>query len=442
MPKGVQNGYQKADDRNLPKVDAEMLQDFFSSDMFMIPGVKNRKAERATNETYADVALGYCCIKREGEICIARAEMSPEQSVNGKNYHVYCKIDEEKEYIIEARCEDCIASAGGCKHIIAFVAWLHRKSAGESVTSKPCVWKRPKLSAVTQANFEISDLVPERKPEVEPTADLLKHFRNSFIANLQASGSPATIVKYYSDDQKLPPVSMHDLMLGYKKTEAIHNADSFLKEYCPKMMTVDLCRKVEECTREQASGEDTAWFRYRYGRNTASRLWEISNCNTPDGSTSKAILGAVGIPDTEAMKRGRELEPKVVAVLERKLGRRAKKSGLWLDSSLPAFGASPDSIIDEYVVEVKCPSTEKTFNTYFNKDKTQPSNKCNAQIHLQMELAKKPKGIFCVAHPDFATSQAITILYVTKDVAFLNPVLARSTTFWSTNIFPVMYASV
>lgn len=107
---------------------------------------------------------------------------------------------------------------------------------------------------------------------------------------------------------------MHEQMLGYKQTEAIHNADSFLNENYPKMMTLDLCRKVEECTREQASGEDAAWFRYRYGRNPASRRWDISNCTTPDGSTSKAILGAMGISDTEALRRGREIEPQVVPV--------------------------------------------------------------------------------------------------------------------------------
>ncbi|KAJ8913990.1 hypothetical protein NQ315_008982 [Exocentrus adspersus] len=69
------------------------------------------------------------------------------------------------------------------------------------------------------------------------------------------------------------------------------------------------------------------------------------------------------------------------------------------DKPYPIFGASPDAIIDNFVVEIKCPTKEKTVTNYIKSN--QIVNKYKAQIHLQMLATEKKKGLFCVADPNF-----------------------------------------
>ncbi|GBP88368.1 hypothetical protein EVAR_52673_1 [Eumeta japonica] len=53
-----------------------------------------------------------------------------------------------KTKLSSVQCEDCVASQGGCKHAIAFLMWLHRRSEEPSCTSVECYWKKSKLSRV------------------------------------------------------------------------------------------------------------------------------------------------------------------------------------------------------------------------------------------------------------------------------------------------------
>lgn len=66
------------------------------------------------------------------------------------------------------------------------------------------------------------------------------------------------------------------------------------------------------------------------------------------------------------------MEAKVIGVLAKERGRMPKKCGLLLDSSLPQYGASPDGLLDEYIIEIKCPTTEKTFKTYLMRTSVPP----------------------------------------------------------------------
>lgn len=45
-------------------------------------------------------------------------------------------------------CHDCVASQGGCKHAMAFLMWVHRRSEDPSYTSIECYWMKSKLSRV------------------------------------------------------------------------------------------------------------------------------------------------------------------------------------------------------------------------------------------------------------------------------------------------------
>ena len=74
--------------------------------------------------------------------------VTPETRVGAKEYDVHVLIDEQMEAISSALCQDCVAAAGGCKHVGAVLAWLFTKSSEKSVTSTESYWKKSRLSCV------------------------------------------------------------------------------------------------------------------------------------------------------------------------------------------------------------------------------------------------------------------------------------------------------
>ncbi|XP_036141931.1 uncharacterized protein LOC118648772 isoform X2 [Monomorium pharaonis] len=140
-------GFVQAKSDNLPKMTVVMLSDFFTqSECFNIAETTGVKAERSKREEYGDNAIGYVELKREGSICTVRGKICPEHKIRSKPYTVFLKIDEETEEIKEAVCHDCAASAGGCKHAIAFMMWVHRRSEEPEPTATICYWKKSRLA--------------------------------------------------------------------------------------------------------------------------------------------------------------------------------------------------------------------------------------------------------------------------------------------------------
>ncbi|KAI5720593.1 hypothetical protein M8J77_009242 [Diaphorina citri] len=83
---------------------------------------------RSSRAEYSDKALGFVQLKRDGNLCHVKALVTPEHKVNAKPYQVHCLVDEGEGTILKAFCSDCAACQGGCKHAVAFVTWLHRRS--------------------------------------------------------------------------------------------------------------------------------------------------------------------------------------------------------------------------------------------------------------------------------------------------------------------------
>lgn len=173
---------------------------------------------------------------------------------------------------------------------------------------------------------------------------------------------------------------------------------------------------------------------------TASKIYEAARCKTARGTFVESVIGALKIPDTAPMKRGRVLEKKVLDVLQRQLKIKFQNVGIKLCEEHVVLGASPDSVSEDYVVEVKCPTSYKTMVNYIGDNIIK--NKYKAQIQLQMYLFKKRKGIFCVADPEFEENQKLHILYEDLDVDFIEDIVNSAEIFWSQNIFPVLISSV
>lgn len=72
---------------------------------------------RSTRESYGDSAFGYVKLLRQGNICLVKGQICPENRVRQKNYKVALTVDEEEEKIVDVNCDDCAASLGK-KHIL------------------------------------------------------------------------------------------------------------------------------------------------------------------------------------------------------------------------------------------------------------------------------------------------------------------------------------
>jgi len=71
-------------------------------------------------------------------------------------------------------------------------------------------------------------------------------------------------------------------------------------------------------------------------------------------------------------------------------------------------------------------------------DTLSPTRKFLAQIHLQMMLTGRKKGLFCVASPNFEENNQVAIIPVTYSESFMKPLLEKAMIFWRKSIFPLL----
>ncbi|XP_070168310.1 uncharacterized protein [Polyergus mexicanus] len=196
-------------------------------------------------------------------------------------------------------------------------------------------------------------------------------------------------------------------------------------------MSKELCFEAENATKMRSNSH--LWFELRYGRITASILHEAANCNTEDGSLVQRITGASKVYDTKEMERGRCLEKEVLKKVEKIVGQKLKNCGLFLMPNYPILGASPDAMGNDFIVEVKCPNSDKAISRFPSKGKV--ASKCKAQINLQILATNTKKGLFCVADPDFENNRKVTTVWVDYDKDYTTAVTEQAISFWKKNIY-------
>ncbi|GBP42998.1 Exonuclease [Eumeta japonica] len=216
--------------------------------------------------------------------------------------------------------------------------------------------------------------------------------------------------------------SKGDLVLKYKEK----SCETFLQKI---VLSNETIAEIEEETKEQH--QNSLWFELRYGRITASRAFEFSRCKKNDGSLMALIMGG-SIPDTRVMKRGRLLENEVRKTVGKKLGKKIKKCGLMLSKEYPMIAGSPDGICENSIIEIKCPTSAKTYQNYINNGK--PTEKFNTQMQMQMYLTGLQKGYFCVADSNYSTNKKVEIISVTYDETYMSDFLKLVVDLWKENV--------
>lgn len=314
--------------------------------------------------------------------------------------------------------------------------WMHRRTEDPSPTEVTSYWKKPRLSGVgTSLKFTTAGEF-SKKTVNPPICDV-----SSFCSELTSAGESANLtghlLKYASAtyEEAFDKLSLYKLMLEFRSTGGIECED-FIK-YAATQMSESICMEAEKRTTAQST--TPLWHELRFGRITASKIFEVAHCKTPEGTLVESIIGAYKVKDTKFMKRGRLLEKKVLGCVEKQLKCKFHECGFFTMPLFPVLGASPDGISKDYVIEIKCPSSLKNINSYIKDNNI--TAKFKGQLHLQMLCAKKKKGLFCVASPDFEESNNVQILEIDYDEHFANELTAAAIENWKNFVFPKLFDS-
>lgn len=390
---------------------------------------------RSARESYGDDAIGYVQLHRERGLCTVKCKMCPEHKVRTKAYNVTMIVNENDSEIVSCQCHDCAASAGGCKHAVAFLMWVHRRTEEPACTSVECYWKKPTLSKVgtTLKYITVQQMSRKEVPHKPSTSALYTEFISE--AKKRKIGN-CELLKYQHDfkHNDVMQYSLHSFMMG-QSSEVIANVDK-LVDVMKATFTETVIQHIEEATRKQ--NKSSLWYEMRYGRITASKAHEVSVCHTPDGSLVATVMGAK-IPDTAAMKRGRSLELSVRKAVGNKLKKKITSCGLYVCQAYPVIAASPDGKTKDAVIEIKCPTTAKATDTYVKNGVI--TEKCRAQVQLQMYATGLNKCYFCVADSNFEDTKNVDIILVTYDSDYVNNLIQKLTVFWKTNVYPILYTN-
>ncbi|KAB0802959.1 hypothetical protein PPYR_05145 [Photinus pyralis] len=224
--------------------------------------------------------------------------------------------------------------------------WLHRRGEEPSPTDVESYWRKSKLAGVGISLKYIT----------------VKNFGAAEDTPAGSSVAPASTLDR-RDTNNLNNMGVHTLAVNFIVGEG-QGVDNFFT-FCEERMTPEMCNICFIATKEQSSS--VLWHELRYARITASKVYEAARCKTLSGSLVEFIFGAK-LKETAAINRGKLLEDEVLSVLQKQLNMKFSKVGLMLSGKYPVFGASPNAVNEEFVVEVKCPSSEKTVNAYVTKD--------------------------------------------------------------------------
>ncbi|KAJ8670849.1 hypothetical protein QAD02_002108 [Eretmocerus hayati] len=273
----MNENFVKATSQNLPKVDLVMLTRFIkTNDCFTDPELQNVKTGRSMRASYRDYAIGYVQLLRRGQTCTVQAKICPETKCRDSNYTVLVIIDERNYEIKKADCH-CAASEGGCTHIIALIAWLYRKIEEPAPTSVDCYWKKPVLSMVGShmKYVTMKSLLPPSLHDQDMNGGVNNNdFLKLVLRQSEAKKTSSHLLHYFSQNSIIK-MSVHNLAISFKGNRT--NVSEFL-EFCSQVLTPKNCEFASKITKGQS--EDISWFELKYGKMSASIIWECAHCST------------------------------------------------------------------------------------------------------------------------------------------------------------------
>ncbi len=151
------------------------------------------------------------------------------------------------------------------------------------------------------------------------------------------------------------------------------------------------------------------WYAERLGKATASMIADAtatiktgeaaSRINYRAQLVAERLTGlpqGVDLSDNKYVQHGIETEEQARIAFEFKTGLTVVEVGMIPHPTIEYSGASPDGLVGEHILEIKCPSTATHIG--YLKDNKVPS-KYRKQMLWQMACCKKEKGYFVSFDP-------------------------------------------
>jgi hypothetical protein len=254
----MEDEFEKADNVNLPEIDEDMVLSYiFENPCFNQSETRNVKTMDSGRKEYGDEAIGYVAIKRKNNICVVKAKITPEHSISKPPYKISCVIDEKNERIKSAKCEDCAASEGGCKHAIALLFWLLRRSQDPTTTDVICYWTAPKLSSGKSEPITLDKFGKRRNISSFKVSGSFLRQVISAKQNHNAVG-----LKFFNKklDHEMLFMDRMKASFAFSTTQHMNDAEQFIM-FLQNKMTTESCNKIEKITTEQSTSTD--WYQYR-----------------------------------------------------------------------------------------------------------------------------------------------------------------------------------
>ena len=202
---------------------------------------------------------------RENNKCKVFARICPEHRVRTTPYEVFITVDEKKEKIVESRCLSCAACEGGCKHAVAFLMWVHRRSEEPARTSTVCYWKKAQLAKVDEnmATVRAKDMGtrPKNSIVLPDNSDFLNSVKCEFLKRNKKEIIECTLSRQILPVSELRQLSIHQLLIKYCIETREMDAHGFIS-FASNCITSSQCAKMTEATIAQSL--EKFWFEMRY----------------------------------------------------------------------------------------------------------------------------------------------------------------------------------
>lgn len=179
------------------------------------------------------------------------------------------------------------------------------------------------------------------------------------------------------------------------------------------------------------------WFNARLGCVTASRVSDVMAKTKSGYSTSRANYMAELICErltgqkeesycNSAMQWGIDTEPEARSAYEIETGTLVKEVGFILHPSIPMFGASPDGIVGDRGLEIKCPN-KATHLEYLTTESI--PQKYIIQMHVGMLCTGLDKWDFVSYDPRFPEHLRMYKKTYTLDRSLADEIIKEVTAF-------------
>ena len=169
------------------------------------------------------------------------------------------------------------------------------------------------------------------------------------------------------------------------------------------------------------------WFAIRLGKVTASRVADVTAKTKSGYSTSRANYAAqlvaeilTGTPQetysNAAMQWGTEKEPDARAAYEWRMDVEVAQVGFVIHPTIEQSGCSPDGILLDGMVEIKCPNTATHIDTLLGQN---VAGKYITQIQWQMACTNRKWCDFVSFDPRMPEAMRLFVKRVERDDAMI-----------------------